>query len=296
MPAWPAITAFSIVSSESSLASDSTIRTASAVPATTRSRVESFISSIVGLTLIFALDDADARGADRAHEGNAGKGQRRRRGDHRQNVRVVLEVIGEDRRDDLRVAAELLGKQRADRPVDQARGQRFAVGQAPFALEIAARNAAGGEGLLLIVDGEGKEVLPGLRLLGGDDGRQHGRFAPGSEHRAVGLTGHAAGFEHELAPAPVEFFALYVKHLSSSCVVEDAKACGPCRPRFGLVIGKTARGWANASPLRSCHDARLPHGLRAPADAAARSLGRDARDRRPVRVGLAFSGGCPDAR
>src|SRR5208282_6618726 len=41
--------------------------------------------------------------------------------------------------------------------------------------------------------------------------------------------------------------------------VEDAKAYGPCRPRIGLVIGKTARGWTNASPLRSCHDARLTH-------------------------------------
>src|SRR5271165_6364645 len=41
--------------------------------------------------------------------------------------------------------------------------------------------------------------------------------------------------------------------------VEEAKACGPCRPRIGLVIGKTARGWTNASPLRSCHDARLTH-------------------------------------
>ncbi len=53
--AWPAITAFSIVSSESSLASDSTISTASAVPATTRSSVESFISSTVGLSLISPL-------------------------------------------------------------------------------------------------------------------------------------------------------------------------------------------------------------------------------------------------
>ncbi len=119
--------------------------------------------------------------------------------------------------DDLRVAAEIVGEQRADRPVDQAGGQRFAVGQAPFALEIAAGNAARGEGLLLVVDGQGKEILAGLRLLGGDDGGQHGGLAPGGEHRAVGLTGHAAGFERELAAAPVEFFALYVKHLSSSC-------------------------------------------------------------------------------
>src|SRR5208283_2704623 len=39
--------------------------------------------------------------------------------------------------------------------------------------------------------------------------------------------------------------------------VEDAKACGSA-PRFKLVIGKTAGGWTNqnASPRRSCHDAR----------------------------------------
>ena len=156
--------------------------------------------------------------ADRAHERDAREGERGRRGDHRQNVRVGLEVIGEDRGDDLRVAAEVIGEQRPDRPVDEARGQRFTVGHAPFALEIAAGNSSRGERLLLVVDGERKEILAGLRLLGGDDGRQHRGFAPGGEHRAVGLTGDAAGFERELAPAPVKFFALCVKHLSSSCM------------------------------------------------------------------------------
>jgi hypothetical protein len=63
---------------------------------------------------------------------------------------------------------------------------------------------------------------------------------------------------------------------------------------IGLVIGKTARGWANASPLRSCHDARLSHCVRA--SAAPPPGTNDALDRAPVRVGLAFSGGCPDAR
>ena len=129
---------------------------------------------------------------------------------------VVLEVIREDRRDDLSVAAEILGKQRADRPVDQARGQRFAVGHAPFALEIAAGNAPSRERLFLVVDSEGKKVLAGLRLLGGDHGRQDSGLAPGREHCAVRLAGDASGFERELAPAPVEFFALYVKHVFSS--------------------------------------------------------------------------------
>ena len=54
-PAWPAITAFSMISSDSSWASDSTISTASAVPATTRSSDESFISSTVAFTLTSPL-------------------------------------------------------------------------------------------------------------------------------------------------------------------------------------------------------------------------------------------------
>ena len=48
MPAWANIRAFSMVSSDSSLASDSTIIRASAVPATTRSRSESGSWSMVG--------------------------------------------------------------------------------------------------------------------------------------------------------------------------------------------------------------------------------------------------------
>ena len=46
---WPKLTASSIRDSVSSLASDSTIKTPSFVPATTKSRSDFFISSIVGL-------------------------------------------------------------------------------------------------------------------------------------------------------------------------------------------------------------------------------------------------------
>ncbi len=106
-----------------------------------------------------ALDDADARGADRTHERHAGKGERRRRGDHRQNIRIGFEVVGEHRRDELGLAAEVVGKQGADRPVDEARNQGLAVRRAPFTLQIAARNAACGERLFLVVNGEGEKVL-----------------------------------------------------------------------------------------------------------------------------------------
>ena len=79
-----------------------------------------------------------------------------------ENVGIVLQVMAEHGDDDLRLAAEPVGEQRADRAVDQARGQRLAVGQAAFALEVAAGNAAGGEGLLLVVDGQREEILAGL--------------------------------------------------------------------------------------------------------------------------------------
>ena len=52
---WPNITAPSMISSDSSLASDSTISTASWVPATTRSSWLSFISSMVGLSTYSSL-------------------------------------------------------------------------------------------------------------------------------------------------------------------------------------------------------------------------------------------------
>src|ERR1700761_8609116 len=40
-----------------------------------------------------------------------------------------------------------------------------------------------------------EEVLIGLRALGVDGGGQHHGLAIGGQHRAVGLTGHAAGFQ-----------------------------------------------------------------------------------------------------
>ena len=74
--------------------------------------------------------------------------------------------------DDLGLVAEALGEQRPDRPVDQARGQHLLLGRPAFALEEAAGDLAGGEGLLLVVHGEREEIVAGLRLLL-DDRRWH---------------------------------------------------------------------------------------------------------------------------
>ena len=51
-----------------------------------------------------------------------------------------------------------LGEQRPDRTVDEARGERLLLGGTALALEIAAGDLAGGEGLFLVVHGEREKV------------------------------------------------------------------------------------------------------------------------------------------
>ena len=62
------------------------------------------------IDLDLVLDVADARRADRAHEGNARKRQSRRGRDQRQDARIVLQVMAEHRGDHLRIAAEPVGE------------------------------------------------------------------------------------------------------------------------------------------------------------------------------------------
>jgi hypothetical protein len=82
----------------------------------------------------------------------------------------MLEVMAQHGGDDEDLVLEALDEQRPDRPVDQARGQRFLFGRTAFALEEAARDLAGGVGAFLVVDRKREEVLPRLRLLGEGDG------------------------------------------------------------------------------------------------------------------------------
>ena len=142
---------------------------------------------------IFVVDEADARGADRAHERRARQRQRRRGRDQRQNVGIVLQIVRQGRHDHLGLVAPAIGEQRADRAVDQAGDQRLLLGRTAFALEVAAGNAARGVEFLLVVDGERQEVDAFARLLGGDDGREHGGLAIGGDDGAVGLACDLAG-------------------------------------------------------------------------------------------------------
>src|SRR3984957_14900679 len=179
-------------------------------------KVELRVRQLVDLWIehVLAVDIADARAADRAEEGNAGDRQRRRRADQRDDVGIVLEIMREHGADYLRLVEKARREKRADRPVDEARGQRLLLRGATLALEEAARDLARGEGLLLVVHREREEILPRLGLLHGDRGAQHGGLAVGREHGAVGLAGDAAGFENEAASAPHQLLAEYLGHLS----------------------------------------------------------------------------------
>ena len=161
---------------------------------------------------VFVVDEADARAADRAHEGRAGQGERRRRRHHRDDVGIVLLIVRQHGDDHLGVAAPAVGEQRTDRAVDQARGQRVLFGRTAFALEVAAGNAAGRVVFLVVVDGERQEVDAGLRLLGRDHGGDDGGFAVGGDDGAVGLARDLAGFEGELAATPVELNTMDIEH------------------------------------------------------------------------------------
>src|SRR6185437_11280922 len=72
---------------------------------------------------------------------------------------------------------------------------------------------AGGERLLLVVDGQREEIEAGLRLLLEDDGGEHRGAAVGRQHRAVGLAGDLAGLQNQLAARPIQFLAKHFEHI-----------------------------------------------------------------------------------
>ena len=141
--------------------------------------IELTLGHLVNLRIehIFVVDEADAGSADRSHERCARERERGRGRHHRHNVGIVLKVVRQHRHDDLGVAAPAVGEQRTDRTVNQPGNQRFLFGRPGFALEITARNAAGGIIFFLVVAGQRQEVDAFLGRFGRDDGRDHGGVA-----------------------------------------------------------------------------------------------------------------------
>ncbi len=211
-PRCPKVTAPSMTSSDSSLASNSTISTPSPVPATIRSSCERGNSIDGRVQHVLPIDIADPGAADRAEKRDTGQGQRRRTADQRHDVRVVLQIVAQDRADDLCFIEEPRDEERPDRPVDEPRNQRLLFRRPALALEKAAGDLAGGKSLFLIIDRERKEILPGPGRFRCDGGAQHRRLAIGREHRAVSLAGNLAGLEHETASAPHQLLTINLEH------------------------------------------------------------------------------------
>ncbi|MCC2654872.1 MAG: hypothetical protein K0Q60_5039 [Microvirga sp.] len=163
--------------------------------------------------LVLTADIADASRAHGTHEGNAREGESGGCRHHADDVRIVLEIVREHGHDNLGVVLVALDEEGADRAVDEAGDQGLLLGRTAFALEIAARDATSGVGALLVVHREREEVETGLRLLGRHDGGENGGLTVGGDDGAVGLAGHLARLEHELAAGPDQFFALSIEHV-----------------------------------------------------------------------------------
>ena len=269
--------------------------TASLVPATIE--VEPLLGVLAQLLHVVdgrvqhvgAVDEADARRADRAEERRAGQRQGGGGGDHADDVGVVLHVVGEDRHDDLGLVLEALDEQRTDRAVDQPRGQHFLLGRPRLALEEAARDLAGGVVLFLVVHGQREEVEAGLGLLLEDDGGEHAGLAVGGDDGGVGLAGDLPRFERERVMAPLDRFLDDVEHFSSFVSARTpwsgAVQCGP-RPQTPLLLGPgDPRGREG------------PGGHAAVSDVFPAPAGRRSRRARPAGApGPEVSGGCRGGR
>jgi len=161
-----------------------------------------------------AVQVAHPRRADRALERDARDRQRSRGADHGRDVGVDLRVDRQHVDDDLHLVVEAVREKRADRAVDQAAGQRFLLAGTPLALEEAARDLAGGIGLLDVVDGQREEILAGLGLLARHDGGQHHRVVHRHEHGAGGLPGDLAGLERDRMGAVLKRLGDFFEHLA----------------------------------------------------------------------------------
>jgi hypothetical protein len=161
---------------------------------------------------VLAVGVADARGADRAAERDAGHAQGGRGADHRRDVRIDFRVHRQHVDDDLDFVEVAFREQRADRAVDQARGQRFFFGRTAFALEEAAGDLTSRVGFLDVVDGQREEVLARLGVFPGNDGCQyHGVFYR-HQHGAGCLAGDLAGFQRDRVLAILEGLRNFIKH------------------------------------------------------------------------------------
>jgi len=171
-----------------------------------------------GVDDVIAIHVADAHGADRPVERHARQAQRGGGAEHGRDVGGHVRVIGMHHGDDLDFVVEAFRKQRAQGTVDQARGEDLMLLGLTLALAEAAGDAAGGVVALLVIDGQGEEILPRARFLF----RHHGDEDDGITHAdhdgAAGLAGDLAGFEGDGVAAVLEGLGGGLDHDVFPCV------------------------------------------------------------------------------
>ena len=116
-------------------------------------------------------------------------------------------------RHNLDFVVEIIREERPQRTIDQTADQRFLFRRPAFALEEAARNATGGKSLFLVVHRQREEFLTRLHGFRANGGAKHDRIAVAGQHGAIGLARDLAGFQHQLAATPFEFFTEVVEHM-----------------------------------------------------------------------------------
>ena len=163
----------------------------------------------------FAIDSADANGAQRIGRRKRGDGHGGGRGDNSQHVRIVFLVHRKHRRLNQHLVLECFGEQRTQRAVGHPHGEDFFLRRSPLTLEKPARKLAGGVELLAVVHGQRKKVdsRPGRA---GDHGGQNHRFPIGHNDRTGGLLGDLARLNGErLVPNLSRY--LRTTHLCLTC-------------------------------------------------------------------------------
>ena len=149
------------------------------------------------------IPTADARHAhlrDGTAEGNVRNGQRRRGGQTRQSVGLNILVRRNEVYGYVNFGVVIRGEQGAERTVDEAGHEYFAVVGLAFAFHESARVASAGGVFLLVLHLQGHEVGVGFSVLGGHHRAEQHRVAHLDDHGAVGLFGQFAGLDHNLAP------------------------------------------------------------------------------------------------
>ena len=174
-----------------------------------------FQLTAAGVEDVHAILEAHAGGADRATERNTGNGQGGGSADQGGDIRILVLVSRHDRGNDLHFIHEALGKQRANGAVNQAAGQGFFFAGTTFTLEEATRNTAGGVGLFLVVNGQGEEVLAGIRFFLAYYGDQHFGVTDTDHDSGGGLAGNLPGFQGYRVTAELNLFSDFIEHISS---------------------------------------------------------------------------------